>query len=73
MLTSIPEYIDNVPNICGAEELVAEAMSDNGPIYLHDSGIDFGNIQSAFATALHMHQPLIPAGGGDLHTAAVIS
>src|SRR6185437_6108647 len=29
--------------------------------------------RSAFAIALHMHQPLIPAGGGELHTAAVIS
>ena len=36
-------------------------------------GIDFGGIRSAFAIALHMHQPLVPAGGGDLHTAAVIS
>ncbi|MFH1263625.1 MAG: glycosyl hydrolase family 57 [Pseudomonadota bacterium] len=27
---------------------------------------------SAVAIALHMHQPLIPAGGGDLRTAAII-
>ena len=33
----------------------------------------FAGIQSAFAIALHMHQPLIPAGGGDLRTAALIS
>ncbi|MBW8038815.1 MAG: glycosyl hydrolase family 57 [Planctomycetes bacterium] len=72
-LSSIPEYIDNLPNICGSEKLVAEAMSSSGPIYLSDSNIDFANIHSAFATALHMHQPLIPAGGGDLHTALVIS
>ncbi len=73
MLSSIPKYIDNVPNICGAEELVAEAMSASRPIYLPDSSIDFDNIHSAFAIALHMHQPLIPAGGDDLHTATVIS
>ena len=30
-------------------------------------------IQSAFAIALHMHQPLIPAGGQELRTAALIS
>ena len=48
-------------------------MARSGPFYLPQSGIDFGRIRSAFAIALHMHQPLIPAGGGDLHTAAVIS
>jgi hypothetical protein len=35
--------------------------------------MDFGRARSAFANALHMHQPLIPAGGSDLGTAAVIS
>src|SRR5437764_11381838 len=34
---------------------------------------DLSSIRSAFAIALHMHQPLIPAGGDDLRTAAVIS
>lgn len=72
-LPSITRYIDNVPNICGSEELVAKAMASTGPFYLHENGIDFENIESAFAIALHMHQPLIPAGGGDLHTADVIS
>ena len=33
----------------------------------------FGNIKSAFAIALHMHQPLIPAGGNNLATAEIIS
>ncbi len=32
----------------------------------------FGSIESAFAIALHMHQPLIPAGGGELRTARTI-
>jgi hypothetical protein len=73
ILSSIPEYVDNVPNICGAEELVAKAMSRSGPIYLPESGIDFDNIRSAFAIALHMHQPLIPAGEGGLQTTPVIS
>ncbi len=39
-----------------------------GPFYP-----DPGPIQSAFAIALHMQQPLIPAGGDDLKTAALIS
>ena len=62
-----------LPNICGSEAAIAEAMSRPGPARLPESGIDFGRIRSAFSIALHMHQPLIPAGGGDLRTAAVIS
>jgi len=69
----LPEYINDVPNICGSEDLVNQAMARSGPIYLPESGIDFGRTRSAFSIALHMHQPLIPAGGGDLQTAAVIS
>ena len=42
-------------------------------IYLHESGIDFGRIRSASAIALHMHQPLIPAGGANLSNAEIIS
>jgi hypothetical protein len=42
-------------------------------MFLPESGIDFAQVSSAFAIALHMHQPLIPAGGADLHTAQVIS
>jgi hypothetical protein len=72
-LSAIPEYIDGLPNICGSEALVAEALSGSGPIYLPESSIDFANIHSAFAIALHMHQPLIPAGGDNLKTAGVIS
>ena len=69
----LPEYINGVPNICGSEDLVNQAMARAGPIYLPESGIDFGRMRSAFSIALHMHQPLIPAGGSDLGTAAVIS
>jgi hypothetical protein len=72
-MSKLPESIDGLPNICGAEEQVAAATADKGPVYLNDSGIDFGRIRSAFAIALHMHQPLIPAGTGDLRSAPVIS
>jgi hypothetical protein len=65
--------ISPTPNICGAEEPLAEALSRLGPVFLPDSGIAFDRINSAFAIALHMHQPLIPAGGDDLETARVIS
>jgi len=70
---ALPEYVEGLPNICGSEELVSEAMARSGPFYFTRSGIDFSRIRSAFAIALHMHQPLIPAGGPDLSTAAVIS
>jgi hypothetical protein len=72
-LSAIPEYIDGLPNICGSEELISNALNDSKPIYLHQSGIDFEKINSCFAIALHMHQPLIPAGGDNLQTASVIS
>jgi hypothetical protein len=71
--TSLAEYVEGLPNISGSEDLVAEAMARKGPVYLGESGIDFGRARSTFANALHMHQPLIPAGGTDLSTAAIIS
>ena len=66
---SIREYIDGLPNLRGSEDLIAEAMAGSGPIFLPESSIDFGRSKSAFAIALHMHQPLIPAGGKELGTA----
>jgi hypothetical protein len=73
MSTALSEQIGTQPNICGSENLVASAMAKPGPFYLNECGINFANIRSTFACALHMHQPLIPAGGPDLRTAAVIS
>src|SRR5689334_4006762 len=70
---ALPEYIDGLPNICGFEDVVSEARRQSGPYYIRGSGIDFSRIRSAFAIALHMHQPLIPAGGSSLPTAAVVS
>ena len=69
----IPDYIGELPNICGYEDFVAEAMGRPGPFYLPESGVDFHGIDSGFACALHMHQPLIPAGSDDLQNAEVIS
>ncbi|MFK5969748.1 MAG: hypothetical protein QM487_06460 [Candidatus Marithrix sp.] len=69
------EYIDGVPNVSGSEKIMQAALKNasSQPVFLPDSGIDFGNIRSACAIALHMHQPLIPAGGGDLEKAEIIS
>lgn len=72
-MDTLPEYGDGLPNICGAEDRVAAVTRRSDGISLRESGIDFARIKSAVAVALHMHQPLIPAGGRDLRTAAVIS
>jgi len=72
-MTQLPEYIDGLPNISGSENLVANAVARQGPAYLPYCGIDFGRVRSAFSVALHMHQPLIPAGGDDLRTAGIVS
>lgn len=74
-MNEMPEYIDGLPNISGSEGWVQSAIKEASgvPAYRNESRVDFGSIQSAFAIALHMHQPLIPAGGNDLRTAAIIS
>jgi len=74
-MSDLLEYVGNLPNICGAEPRIESAVNARcgQPIFLRESGIDFGSIRSAFAVALHMHQPLIPAGGGNLATAEIIS
>jgi hypothetical protein len=73
-MSQLPEYVDGLPNICGSEPLVEETLRAGRarPVFLPESRVDFGHIR-ACAIALHMHQPLIPAGGGDLQTADVIS
>ncbi len=71
---NLPETIDGLPNICGAEAQITNAIASSAShtVFLHDSGIDFGRIRGAFANALHMHQPLIPCGD-DLRTAEIAS
>jgi hypothetical protein len=68
----MPTLETRIPPICGDEDAITATMAYKGPVALPNSDIDFGKARAAFACALHMHQPLIPAGGGDLHTAAVI-
>lgn len=72
-MDKLAEYVDGLPNICGQEDIIAATVGRTDPVYLPECGIDFGNIKSAFAIALHMQQPLILAGGNDLETAEVIS
>jgi len=72
-MSNLPEILNGLPNISGSEGRIEEAMRATPPAWRQEGGIDFSRIKSAFACALHMHQPLIPAGGDDLHTAAIIS
>jgi len=70
------EYINGLPNISGSEKNLLDGLfkSQNQSIFLvPENGIDFSRIHSACAIALHMHQPLIPAGEGDLRNAEIIS
>ena len=71
----LPEYLDGLPNLCGSEQTVEAAIAAgrDRPVFDGRSSVGIAGIDSVFAVALHMHQPLIPAGGGDLRTAAIIS
>jgi hypothetical protein len=75
IMSQLPEYVNGVVNISGQEDLIEKTIKDalGKNVFLQDSRINFGAINSASAIALHMHQPLIPAGGGDLRTAEIIS
>ncbi|MEN8167675.1 MAG: glycosyl hydrolase family 57 [Pseudomonadota bacterium] len=74
-MQELPEYIEDIPNISGAEEQIIETMRNGAEkeLFRGTGRIDFGTTRAACAIALHMHQPLIPAGGDDLHNAALIS
>jgi len=70
----VPEYIDGLPNISGSEDLsevMKSALKKN--VFTKNNPVQFDKIRSATAIALHMHQPLIPAGGSDLRTADLTS
>ncbi len=71
----LAEHVDGLPNLCGSERLIeaAVAAGRQRPVFAGQTPTDLAAIDSAFAIALHMHQPLIPAGGPDLRTAATIS
>lgn len=73
-METLPEFIDGLPNICGSEQLIAQAVQQHRGrrVFAAGNGLDFGQIHSAAAIALHMHQPLVPAGGAELQTAAII-
>lgn len=69
----MPATVDGLPNLCGNESLIRQRISLPKAPFHEKSNIDFGRIRAGFACALHMHQPLIPAGGHDMPTASIIS
>ncbi|MBK8637059.1 MAG: glycosyl hydrolase family 57 [Chromatiaceae bacterium] len=73
-MNPLPETIEGVPNVSGREADVAQTLAAGATktLFRDRGGIDFGRVRAASAIALHMHQPLIPAGGGGLRTAALI-
>ena len=73
-MPSLPEYVDGLPNLSGSEDLIERTMAGAAGrrVFLDESRIPFERIRSACAIALHMHQPLTPTGGDELHTAALI-
>lgn len=66
-MADLSEYVDGVPNICGAESEIERivASGEGSEVYRHESRFDFSHIKSACCIALHMHQPLIPEGNKD--------
>ena len=74
-MIDLAEDVDGLPNISGSEERIRQAIqaSRTTPVFQPQGASGFGELNSAFAIALHMHQPLIPAGGPELRTAQMIS
>ncbi len=72
MLDRFDEPLGELPPISGHEAEVRAALASRSNSMVA-SNRDLSQIRSGFACALHMHQPLIPAGGADLSTARVIS
>jgi hypothetical protein len=71
---ALSREIDGLPNLCGAEDIIGPVLTTHSrnPVFF-TGGEPFAGVDSACAVALHMHQPLIPAGGPELSTAALIS
>lgn len=65
------DIVDNLPNIFAQDNEVFGSKPKN--VYSSCSNIEYHKVRASFGIALHMHQPTIPAGGGDLRTAGLVS
>ncbi|MEY4296957.1 MAG: hypothetical protein RLZZ423_136 [Cyanobacteriota bacterium] len=54
--------LTTIPPITGREAAILELVQHQRPVALPHSNLQLAAIRSAFACALHMHQPTIPAG-----------
>lgn len=61
-LPTIPELIEGLPNLSGWETDLATVMQSPHPVFLPKTNLRLEEISAAFAIALHMHQPTLPAG-----------
>lgn len=66
-----PDVVDGLPNITGNENFSTE-REDQDASASKLNVEPFSGTRAAFACILHMHQPLIPAGGNELQTAQII-
>lgn len=69
----IPEIVDGLPNLSGHEDRVEAVTARQDPVYLRETNLKLDRLQAVCCIALHMQQPLIPAGSGDLRSADTIS
>jgi hypothetical protein len=61
-LRTLPELLEGLPNFSGWENEVLEVVQRQKPVFLPATNIHLDQLVAAFAVALHMHQPIIPAG-----------
>jgi hypothetical protein len=64
---------NGLPNLCGHEADVEECTRARPPVFLPETNLRLDRLRASFAIALHMQQPLIPAGGSDIRNADTIS
>ena len=69
----LPEIVNGLPNICGADEHVEAVTRQRPPVFVQDTPLRLEQLRACYAVALHMQQPLIPVGGDDMRTAELIS
>lgn len=61
-LPQIPELIEGLPPISGWERELAVLAQDHRPVFLPVTNLQLPDLSATFAIALHMQQPIIPAG-----------
>lgn len=67
----LSEILEGLPDISGEDRRVEESTGRRGPVFLPRTPMRLEKLQSAFAIALHMHQPLT-LDDGDIRTARMI-